>query len=84
MSGQRHIIRRRNVDSDQARRSRVDFEETMEWVVRGFEIAGVAILVVGSLLAFASAAAAIRRVGGRAAYERARKDVGRFCWAWRS
>jgi uncharacterized membrane protein len=77
LSGQRHIIRRRNVDSDQARRSRVDFEETMEGVVQGFEIAGVAILVVGSLLAFVFAAAAIRSVGGRAAYERARQGVGR-------
>jgi uncharacterized membrane protein len=55
----------------------VDFQDTMERVVQGFEIAGVAILVVGSLLAFVSAAAAIRRVGRRAAYERARQDVGR-------
>jgi uncharacterized membrane protein len=49
----------------------------MERVVQGFEIAGVAILVVGSLLAFVSAAAAIPRVGGRAAYQRARQGVGR-------
>ena len=55
----------------------MDFQDTMERVVQGFEIAGVAILVVGSLLAFVSAAAAIRRVGGQAAYERARQYVGR-------
>jgi uncharacterized membrane protein len=56
----------------------VDFHETMERVVQGFEIAGVAILVAGSLLAFVSAAAALRRGGdGRAAYQRARQGVGR-------
>src|SRR4051794_14771906 len=49
----------------------------MEWVVDGFEIAGVAILVVGSLLAFVSAIGVYRRDGRRAAYERARQDVGR-------
>jgi uncharacterized membrane protein len=49
----------------------------MEWVVNGFEIAGVAILVIGSLLAFVSAAATFRRGDGRAAYQRARKNVGR-------
>ena len=55
----------------------MDFHDTMERVVQGFEIAGVAILVLGSLLAFASAVAAFRRVGRRAAYQRARQDVGR-------
>jgi uncharacterized membrane protein len=49
----------------------------MEWVVDGFEIAGVAILVVGSLLAFVSAVGVYRRDGRRAAYEHARQDVGR-------
>jgi uncharacterized membrane protein len=49
----------------------------MEWVVRGFEIAGVAILVGGSLVALVSAAAILRRGDGRAAYQRARQDVGR-------
>jgi uncharacterized membrane protein len=48
----------------------------MERVVQGFEVAGVAILVVGSLLAFASAALGLRG-GGRAAYQRARQGVGR-------
>jgi uncharacterized membrane protein len=49
----------------------------MEWVVRGFEVAGVAILVGGSLVAFVSAALGLRRGDGRAAYERARQEVGR-------
>lgn len=49
----------------------------MEMVVRGFEIGGVAILVMGSLAAFVSAAATFRRVGGRASYEAVRRNVGR-------
>jgi len=49
----------------------------MERVVQGFEVVGVAILVVGSLLAFASAAFGLRGGGGRAAYQRARQGVGR-------
>jgi uncharacterized membrane protein len=44
----------------------------MERVVQGFEIAGVAILVVGSLLAFVLAALGLRGGSGRAAYQRAR------------
>jgi uncharacterized membrane protein len=55
----------------------VSFHDTMEWVVRGFEVAGVAILVGGSLVAFVSAALGLRRGDGRAAYERARQEVGR-------
>jgi uncharacterized membrane protein len=54
----------------------VSFHDTMEQVVNGFEIAGVAILVVGSLLALVRAAVNLRR-GARAAYQRARDDVGR-------
>jgi uncharacterized membrane protein len=49
----------------------------MEQVVNGFELAGVAILVVGSVLAFASAGAALLRGDRRGAYERARQNVGR-------
>jgi uncharacterized membrane protein len=55
----------------------VSFHDTMERVVQGFEVAGVAILVVGSLLAFVSAAIGLGRGGGRAAYQRARQGVGR-------
>ena len=47
----------------------------MEWVVDGFQIAGVAILVMGSLLALMRAAFNAPR--GPAAYQRARQDVGR-------
>ena len=49
----------------------------MEWVVTGFEVTGVAILVVGSLVALGSAAATLRHRDPRAAYRRARQDVGR-------
>ena len=49
----------------------------MEVVVNGFEIAGVAVLVLGSILAFASAAVSLLRGHRRAAYERARQNVGR-------
>ena len=58
-------------------RSKVNFHDTMEWVVTGFEVAGVAILVVGSLMALVSAAATLRHGDPRAAYKRARQDVGR-------
>jgi len=49
----------------------------MEWVVDGFEIVGVAILVVGSLLGLGSAVVVFFTDGRSAAYERARHDVGR-------
>jgi uncharacterized membrane protein len=55
----------------------VSFHDTMERVVQGFEVAGVAILVVGSLLALVSAAAGLRHGDLRAAYQRARQGVGR-------
>jgi uncharacterized membrane protein len=55
----------------------VSFHEWMERVVQGFEVVGVAILVVGSLLAFVSAALGLRGGDGRAAYQRARQGVGR-------
>jgi uncharacterized membrane protein len=55
----------------------VSFDEVMELVVHGFEVAGVVVLVVGSLAAFARAASAWRRHGRGGAYEQARRDVGR-------
>jgi uncharacterized membrane protein len=55
----------------------ISFDDMMELVVRGFEVGGVAILVVGSLAAFASAARSYRQVGARGAYEEARRNVGR-------
>jgi uncharacterized membrane protein len=54
----------------------VNIHDTMEWVVDGFQIAGVAILVIGSLLALMRAAVNARQ-GAPAAYQRARQDVGR-------
>lgn len=55
----------------------VTFDEAMELVVRGFELAGVVVLVVGSLGAFVAALMSYRRVGARDAYEAARRNVGR-------
>jgi uncharacterized membrane protein len=55
----------------------LSFHDTMEQVVNGFEIAGVAILVVGSLLALVSAAVGLRHGDLLATYQRARQGVGR-------
>jgi uncharacterized membrane protein len=55
----------------------LSFDDLMELVVHGFEIGGVAILVVGSLAAFLTAALSYGRVGGLRAYEGARRNVGR-------
>jgi uncharacterized membrane protein len=49
----------------------------MEGVVHGFEIGGVAILVLGSVAAFVSAIATFRRAGALTAYEGLRRGVGR-------
>jgi uncharacterized membrane protein len=53
------------------------FEEWMELVVKGFEVAGVSILAVGSLLALIHAAMALVRGDRRVAYAGARQNVGR-------
>ena len=53
------------------------FDEWMENVVRGFEIAGVALLAFGSLWALASAVPVLFQGHPLAAYERARQMVGR-------
>lgn len=53
------------------------FDDLMELVVHGFEIGGVAILVLGSLAALLAAAVAHRRVGALRAYEGLRRNVGR-------
>ena len=55
----------------------MNYHDTMEQVAEGFEVAGVAILVVGSLLAFVSAALGLRCGSAQAAYQRARQGVGR-------
>ena len=49
----------------------------MELVVKAFEVAGVAILAIGALVALGGAALSVSRGGRRSAYERARQDVGR-------
>jgi uncharacterized membrane protein len=53
------------------------FEVWMENVVRGFEIAGVAVLAIGSLWALASAAAVLLKGDRQGAYQCARRKVGR-------
>ena len=53
------------------------FEVWMEIVVRGFEIAGVAVLAIGSLWALASAATVLRKGDRQGAYQCARGKVGR-------
>jgi uncharacterized membrane protein len=53
------------------------FEDTMENVVRGFEVAGVGVLVVGSVLAFARFVAELFRRPPLEAYKGVRQGVGR-------
>jgi uncharacterized membrane protein len=53
------------------------FEEWMELVVKAFEVAGVAILAVGSLAALVGAAKALHRGDRPTAYQQARQHVGR-------
>jgi uncharacterized membrane protein len=53
------------------------FEEWMEGVVHGFEIVGVAILVIGSIAALGGYALALARGHRDGAFERVRQGVGR-------
>jgi uncharacterized membrane protein len=55
----------------------VSFDDLMELVVHGFEVAGVAVLVLGALGAFLRAAWTARTTGPARAYELARRSVGR-------
>jgi uncharacterized membrane protein len=55
----------------------VHFEEWMEVVVHAFEVAGVAILAVGSIVAFVGAGQAMSRGERQTAYRLARHRVGR-------
>ena len=57
--------------------SELSFDDTMELVVHGFEIAGVGILALGALAAFVRAALSYRSRGWRRTYEEARRNVGR-------
>ncbi len=53
------------------------FTEVMDLVVRGFEVAGVAILACGGLIALAMYLRDLLRGPPRLAYERLRQNVGR-------
>lgn len=53
------------------------FDELMELVVRGFETAGVVVLVLGSAAAAVNAVLSYRRIGWKTTYEEARRNVGR-------
>ena len=55
----------------------MDFEEWMELVVKGFEVAGVTILVAGSVVALVIAARALVQGCREGVFERARLQVGR-------
>jgi uncharacterized membrane protein len=55
----------------------MDFEDWMEHVVQAFEVAGVAILAIGSLVALARSAALLYRGEPADAYRQARKKVGK-------
>jgi uncharacterized membrane protein len=55
----------------------VTFEETMEDVARGFELAGVVILVLGSVTALGRFVLAVGHGRTERAYERLRQGVGR-------
>jgi uncharacterized membrane protein len=54
----------------------MDFEDWMEHVVQSFEVVGVAILAIGSVVALVNASLPLVR-DGRFAYESARQNVGR-------
>ncbi len=54
----------------------IEFGMWMEIVVRGFEIAGVVVLAIGSLWALASAVTVLLKGDPLAAYKRARRRVG--------
>lgn len=54
----------------------MDFEDWMEHVVHGFEVVGVAILAIGSVVALVNASLPLVR-GEHFAYQRARQSVGR-------
>ena len=53
------------------------FETAVEWVIRGFETAGVAVLVVGSLSALATYLRDVQRIDRVEAYKRLRGNIGR-------
>ena len=61
------------------------FEDLMENVVKAFEVTGVVILTVGSILAFIHASAELRRgAPGRRTKSLVEASAGRSCSDWRS
>jgi uncharacterized membrane protein len=55
----------------------MQFEESMQHMVHAFEVVGVAILAIGSIVALAGAATAVVRGERFGAYEMARRGIGR-------
>jgi uncharacterized membrane protein len=55
----------------------MSFEEALELVVQGFEVLGVGILVVGSIVALVEFARDRGRIDGTRAYARLRGNIGR-------
>jgi uncharacterized membrane protein len=55
----------------------VTFHDAMEAVVLAFEVAGVAVLAIGSLLALAMAVIGFARGGRASVYEQTRQGIGR-------
>lgn len=55
----------------------MNFEESMELAVEAFEIVGVAVLAIGSIVALVGAARVFLGGEPTAAYERARHGIGR-------
>jgi uncharacterized membrane protein len=55
----------------------MEFEESMEHVVRAFEVVGVAILAIGTIVGLVGALVAVMRGQRLEAYEKARRDIGR-------
>lgn len=53
------------------------FEETMELTVHAFEIVGVAVLAIGSIIAMVRAASTWRQGKRDSVYQQARRDVGK-------
>ena len=55
----------------------MDFDEAMRWVVRAFEVLGVAVLAIGSFWGLATYLVALARGERRSAYENLRHTIGR-------
>ncbi len=56
----------------------MEFQQAIIWIEIGFELAGVAVLVIGTLIALSSLVAAmIHCRTGPAAYSRLRQSIGR-------